>query len=162
VSQPKRFDPFLALEALNRHRVRYVLIGSLAGAVHGSPTAQAVLEICPDRKPDNGRRLQSALDELHARPRGPKDVDPDMWLVAGRVALRTDCGPLDVVASPPGTYGYQMLDARAELFDFEGVEARVASLADLIEIKRAGTAPIDRMELELLGALRDAQRQQPA
>lgn len=160
----KRFDPFAVLQALNRHKVDYVLIGSLAGAVHGSPVARTVLEICPDRSADNSRRLWAALDSVHALPREPTSVDPGLWVAMERVALRTDCGPVDVLGSPPGTFGYRMIEPRAELYDFDGVEVRVASLADLIEIKRAGTAPIDRVELEVLGALRDEKRQegQPA
>lgn len=54
---------------LDRHGVRYVLIGGLAAVLHGSPLLTSDADICPARDPDNLIRLAAALDDLDARIR---------------------------------------------------------------------------------------------
>src|SRR3989304_4999726 len=61
-----RFRPLLALEALARHHVDYVLIGGLAATLHGSPLTTGDADICPDPTPDNLVRLVAALRGLAA------------------------------------------------------------------------------------------------
>ena len=56
---------------LDRHAVRYVLIGGLAAVLHGSPLTTVDVDICPERGPDNLTRLAAALDELDAKIRTP-------------------------------------------------------------------------------------------
>lgn len=61
------FQPRLVIETLNRHGVRYVLIGGVAATLHGSPLRTGDTDICPDSHPDNLDRLASALRALKAR-----------------------------------------------------------------------------------------------
>jgi len=51
---------------LDRHGVRYVLIGGLAAVLQGSPLATFDVDICPARGTDGLRRLAEALAELDA------------------------------------------------------------------------------------------------
>jgi hypothetical protein len=50
----------------------------------------------------------------------------------------------------------------ARLFDLNGIQLDVASLDDLIEMKRAAGRPKDRVELEILGALREELDRRPS
>ena len=157
----RQFDPVHLLQRLTAHGVRFVLIGGLAGKAHGSPTLTVDLDICPADDRDNLERLAAALGELGATWRGaPHDAPfvPERQTIERNevLTLVTDSGDLDVVRHPVGVMGFEELAANAvdaELAD--GLFVRVASLDDLIAMKRAAGRPKDRIELEVLGALRE-------
>ena len=64
------FDPIAALRVLQRHDVRFVIIGGVAARLWGSPTMTNDVDICYDRARSNLERLAAALQELDARLRG--------------------------------------------------------------------------------------------
>ncbi len=73
------FRPEAILEVLERHRVRYVLIGGFAAAIHGSPYVTTDVDITPAavRRTwlDCPRSTSSRLGfELPARPRALSSV----------------------------------------------------------------------------------------
>lgn len=155
-----RFSPIPALRFLVDHDVRFVLIGGIAGSAHGSPTITNDLDICYDRRPDNLERLASALRAMKAKLRGVDDDVPFLLdaktLAAGdSFTFVTKFGDFDVLGTPSGTQGYDDLRRNAIDVDFDGFTVAVASLDDLIHMKRASGRPKDRVELEILGALRD-------
>ncbi len=155
------FDPLGALRTLVRHGVAFVVIGGIAARLHGSPTVTNDLDICYERSEANFERLGAALVEVDAYPRGAPPGLPfvaDAATLAGgdRFTLQTTAGGLDCLGTPAGTRGYQDLTANAERWKIaEGLEVQVTALADLIRMKRASGRPKDRIELEVLGALRD-------
>ena len=157
----RTFDPIHILRRLEAHGVLFVLIGGLAGKAHGSPTLTVDIDICPADDRENLERLAAALGELGTRWRGaPRDVPfhPARETIerSELLTLITDHGDLDVVRYPPGVDGYDELAASAVKAELdEGLVVPVASLDDLIEMKRAVGRPKDRIELEVLGALRD-------
>src|SRR5437667_11954461 len=63
------FDPESILAALERERVRYVVIGGLAAVLQGSPIFTQDVDICPARDRDNLVRLAQALESIGARIR---------------------------------------------------------------------------------------------
>jgi hypothetical protein len=145
---------------LGRRRVRFVLIGGYAAIALGSPILTGDIDICYARDDDNLERLAAALRELHATLRGaPADLPfrlDALTLKAGdHFTFSTSAGPLDCLGTPSGTAGFPALDRRASEVDLGGVIVRVASLEDLIAMKRASDRPKDRIALEWLGALRD-------
>lgn len=148
----RRFDPTRILRRLRRHGVRFVLIGGLAGKAHGSTTLTVDIDICHARDPANLVRLSAALRELGTT------LQPDPQILQGEdtLALETDYGDLDIVGTPAGAAGFAELNANAEgaMLD-DGLIVRVASLEDLIRMKRAAGSEKDLIELEVLGALRD-------
>ena len=154
------FQPARIIALLNRHEVRYVLIGGLAAAIHGSPTVTVDIDICHEREPANMSRLASALAEVHARLRGtPEDLpfrlDARSLANGDSFTFDTDDGPLDILGTPSGTQGYADLAANAEQVGAFDQTFLVAALEDLIRMKRAAGRPKDRVELEILGALRE-------
>jgi hypothetical protein len=159
MSEPA-FDPIAALRTLERHAVRYVLIGGFAAGLRGSPLLTGDLDICPARDDVNLERLADALRELGARLRGAPADAPFMLdgrtLAAGdHFTFATDVGPIDCLGTPAGTDGFRDLDASSTDEDLDGVVVRVASLDDLIRMKRAADQPQDRIAVEWLSALRD-------
>jgi hypothetical protein len=156
-----RFDPVQILLRLNAEGVRYVVIGGLAAKAHGSPTLTVDLDICYAREPEDLARLASVLSELDVSLRGapaglPFTPDSQTLRRGDHFTLSTRYGDLDLLGVPAGIGGYDELAANAveaELDD--ALVVRIASLDDLIRMKRAAGRPKDRVELEILGALRD-------
>jgi hypothetical protein len=155
------FDPIGALQTLQRHGVRFIVIGGIAGRLWGSPTMTNDIDICYARDPANLERLAAALGDLHARLRG---VDEEVPFLLDAITLgkgqnftfTTDLGPLDVLGLPSGVNDFNELAANASQFDVgEGVIVPVCDLDDLIRMKRAAGRPKDRVELEILSAVRE-------
>lgn len=157
----RRFDPLEILRRLNANHVRYVLVGGFAAKAHGSPTLTVDIDICYARDVENLERLAAVLGGLGATLRGspadlPIHLDAQTLRRGDAFTLRTDLGDLDLLGSPAGTTGYDDLAANAGPTEVaEGLLVPVASLGDLIRMKRAAGRPKDRVELEILGALRD-------
>jgi len=159
MSEPA-FDPLSALRTLLEHEVRFVLIGGYAGALRGSPVITGDLDICYARDDADLERLADALRELDAGLRGaPPDVpfllDARTLRAGDHFTFSTSAGPLDCLGTPAGTKGFPDLDARATDEVVDGITIRVASIDDLIRMKRAAGRPKDRIALEWLSALRD-------
>lgn len=151
------------LRVLADHQVRYVIVGGIAATAHGSPSFTDDLDVCYERSKPNTRALSRALNELGAVPdessgRDPPDVRPRTLELGNFFLFRTEAGKLDCLAVPDGTTGFNDLAQDAELVDYQGLNVRVASLDDLIRMKRATGRPKDRVELEILGALREELR----
>ncbi len=160
----RAFDPFEILQALARHDVRYVLIGGFAAGARGSATLTGDLDVCYDRRADNLERLAAVLGELGASLRvGAGDTDDVAFRFdAGALALGdsfttwTDHGPFDVLATPAGTSGFDDLRGGADEMDIgDGLIVPVASLDDLIRMKRAAARPKDLAQIPELLALED-------
>lgn len=159
---PAPFDPARLLEVLDRHDVEYVLIGGLAGALHGSPAATNDADICPARIPDNLSRLAAALVELEARIRTESEPDglafdrsAEFLGIVELLNTTTTAGDLDISFVPTGTGGYDDLVERAVAFDIGDTRVLVASLDDVIHSKRTAGRPKDLATLPVLEALRD-------
>lgn len=137
-----------------------MVIGGVAGRLHGSPSLTRYLDICHQRTPDNLVALSEMLNAAHARLRGvdeevPFLLDARTLLAGASFTFVTDHGDLDLLAVPAGVNGFADLDAHAEEIDLGGFVVKVASLDDLILMKRAAGRPKDLIELEVLEALRD-------
>jgi hypothetical protein len=157
----QRFEYLDALEALAKHRVRFVLIGGLAGNLRGSTTITQDVDVCYARDDQNLERMAAALKEVHARLRGaPPDVpfllDARTLKAGDHFTFVTDVGNLDILGHPSGIPGgYDELERAADAINVGGFHVKVASIDDLIRMKRAAGRPKDLIEVEVLGALRD-------
>lgn len=154
------FDPLRLLQALDRHGVRFVVIGGIAGRLYGSPTVTRDLDICHARDAANHEALASTLRELHARLRGvaeevPFRLDARSLRAGDSFTFETDAGDFDVLATPTGTSGYDELLRTAEELDLDGLKVRVASINALIQMKRAAGRRKDMVEVEILTAVRE-------
>ena len=57
------FDPYALLQALERQRVTYIVIGGLGRVLHGSGEVTDGLDIVPSTREENLRRLGLALED---------------------------------------------------------------------------------------------------
>lgn len=158
----KAFDPLGALESLLSHEVDFVLIGGLAARLHGSPTLTDDLDISHSKERTNLERLASALVEMDAYLRLPDpdervDIKLDWRLLqaADNFTFTTKHGPFDCLALPAGIESYDALKNGATEMDLESVTIRVASIDDLMKMKKAAGRRKDLIELEILAALKE-------
>jgi hypothetical protein len=160
VETPADFQPESVIRLLGHHQVRYVLIGGLAGIAQGATFVTQDIDICYARDKENLQRLADAMREAHAYLR---DSDPSLPFAVDARAIRngdtftltTDVGWIDIIGTPAGTTGYEDLERTADSLDLFGYRVLVASVDDLIRMKRAAGRPKDLLAVEELGALRD-------
>ena len=149
------------LKTLLDAQVRFVLIGGLASQVHGSPSLTGDVDICFALDGDNLHRLSDALASMTAIRRGLEEgiqapIDHRALRAGDVFTLSTRFGDLDLLAHPDPGLDFETLWSRSIAAEIFGMEVRVASLADLIDMKRAAGRPKDLIALEILGALREA------
>jgi hypothetical protein len=154
------FDPVRALGTLVRHRVRFVIIGGFAGRLWGSTTVTNDLDICYARDKKNLTALAGALRELGATLRGapeglPFQLDEKTLALGDSFTFTTTAGNLDCLATPSGSQGFQDLVAGAAEMQIGSIGVLVASLEDLMRLKKAAGRPKDLIELEILSALKE-------
>jgi hypothetical protein len=157
---PAAFDPLAALRALERHGVRYVMIGGLGARLHGSPSVTNDLDICHARDRANLEALARTLRELAATLRGapegiPFQLDAKTLEMGDHFTFATTAGSLDCLGTPAGVDGFDELRRGATVYRIEDLEVPVASVEDLIRMKRAAGRPKDLIEVEVLSALLD-------
>ena len=159
------FDPRAIFDVLERHGVRYVVIGGVAAILHGAAHVTTDVDVVPQDARDNLERLAGALKEIHARIRvsGEPDGVPFDHSAASLARVRiwnlqTDIGDLDVTFEPSGTHGYDDLRRDAIVMRLRSGNVPVASLADVIRSKEAADRPRDRAVLPGLRALLSSQR----
>jgi hypothetical protein len=152
------------LEVIDAREVEYVIIGGFAVAAHGHPRATKDVDICPNPKQANLRRLAAALEELEAIPidldefRGEFDLRPDYEGLqqGGNWTLMTKHGRLDVMQtfSFEGTDeelgDYTDIAGHAVSRDFYGKPRKFCGYEDLLAMKRAANRDQDRIDVNSL------------
>jgi predicted nucleotidyltransferase len=146
------------LQGLTAARVRFVVVGGVAAAAHGSSHVTNDLDICYDVGPDNIERLAALLAEWDAYPRGverglPFFMDERQLRTTPLMTLTTREGDLDVLDRVAGVGGFaHALESSVE-FEAFGVRFPVLDLPDLIRAKRAAGRAKDIAQLPELEAL---------
>jgi hypothetical protein len=160
VTDAHGFDPLQLFRTLARFQVAYVVIGGVAGTLYGSPTVTGDLDICYERSRPNLLALAATLSDLRSTLRGvdpslPFQLDVRTLMLGDSFTFSTDAGDFDCLGTPAGTAGYPDLVKQAVEYEVDDVVIKVVSLDDLIRMKKAAGRPKDRIELEILGAVRD-------
>jgi hypothetical protein len=152
------FRPRALLAHLTAFGVDFIVVGGLAAVIYGSERNTFHLDICPAQDEANLAALGRALSEIDARLRGiEKDFPfvPDGRSLARTqiLTLDTSFGPLDVLARPDGSPPYKRLRSRATRVDIGPAAVLVASIEDLLAMKRTAGRPKDEEDVERLEAL---------
>jgi hypothetical protein len=160
MSDEPEFQPSTVYAALVQHGVRFVVIGGLAGAYRGSPLLTFDLDICYARDDENLEALAATLRELGSTLRGvdedvPFQLDAESLRNGDSFTFSTRFGAVDCLGTPAGTSGFDDLDSGATMLNIDGADLRVASIDDLIRMKRAAGRDKDKIGLEWLRAMRD-------
>lgn len=159
MSKRTRFDPYALFEALEGHRVSYVVIGGFARVVHGSGELTRGLDIVPSLRDDNLRHLANALEDLGA-PRAPLEALESAELAEDEpLTVPTSAGRLRVVPRPWGTRGYDDFRIRANRENLgQGLRPQIASTIDLVRMLEASTRARDLERLQRLRRMMELER----
>jgi hypothetical protein len=134
----RSLQPAPLLRPFDHHEVDFVVIGSIAGLVHGSAYPTYDLDVAYAGRVENLNRLAAALGEMglqiESRMLG-KDV----------LSFDTEFGTLDLLRQVPGVETYEQLQRDSSRALLAGVVVQVASLDHLIAMKRAANRAKDQL-----------------
>jgi Nucleotidyl transferase AbiEii toxin, Type IV TA system len=142
-----------------RGGVDFVVVGGYAAIAHGAARLTHDLDICYAPDPENLKALGSVLVEIGAKLRGIEDdvpFVPDDRTLRHTTILTLDSphGPIDLLVRPSGSPPYAELRRRALEVEVDGVAVPVASIDDLIAMKKAAGRDKDLLDLAELEAIK--------
>jgi hypothetical protein len=154
------FEAILA--ALVDQRIRAVVVGGVAAAVHGSARLTNDIDLCYDTATDNVERIARLMASWHASLRGapaglPFFMDVRTFRTTPLLTLTTDMGDIDLLDLVPGVGDYAAAHASSMTFEIGTTRFQALTLDALIAAKRATRRKKDLehlIELEALRALR--------
>lgn len=137
------------LKSLNAQRVEYVIIGATAFPTHGYARATADIDLLIKPTRVNAQRVLNALAQV-----GYDVTDLTVGeLLNKKILFRQYILATDIHPSATGIIFETVWKNRVK-DEIEGVPVFVASLDDLIKMKRAANRPKDREDLKALRALK--------
>lgn len=152
--------------ALDEAEVRFVIVGGLAVIAHGHARLTVDIDLVIDLDDDPASRAMHALAELGLDPRVPVDTqqfaNPRVrrsWVKDKGMLVFTFLDPkdqffeLDVFVESPKPF--EELYAASVERRVDGRSVHVASIDDLIDMKRRAGRPKDLDDIVELEALRD-------
>lgn len=153
------------LAAMQRAKVRYVLVGGLAVLLHGIDRLTADIDLVVDLAPEAASNAVTTLLNLGLRAAAPVDArlfaDPEVrgrWRRESGMLVLSFWDPehrrptVDLFAEYP--LDFEALYRDSSLLPLSGAEVRVASIGHLIEIKLAAGRPKDLEDAARLAELR--------
>ena len=151
------------LRALLSANVEFILVGGVAGNLHGAARATYDVDVLYRRSAENLDRLVAALAPLRPYLRGapaglPFRFDADTLRRGLNFTLTTTLGDLDLLGEVAGAGAYDDLQPASEEIALFGLTCRSATLDALIRMKRAAGRPKDLEALAELEALREERK----
>ncbi len=152
-------------QILNTAGVRYVVVGGLATVLHGHARLTADIDLAVDLAPEEAIKTIRTLVAKGFRPQVPVApeafADPDareVWLRDKHMlafSLVDQVNPMrvvDLLLKPD--VPFELLLARSEEVALNNTIIRIASVEDLIALKRYAGRPQDLADIEQLEAIR--------
>ena|SRR6266566_4073975 len=161
------FEPLF--KALNDAGVRYVVVGGLAVVLHGHARLTVDVDLVVDLDEGQALRAIDALVAMGLRPRVP--VNPrdfatrsirEGWIRDRGMQVFSMFDPsnpmrvVDLFVDHP--VPFEDLWSRSEEFELRDTTVRVASIPDLIHLKRLAGRPQDQADIEQLEAILEAKK----
>ena len=152
------------LTELHDHGVDFVIVGGVAAVLHGGSRVTFDLDIVPSLAPDSWRAAVDLLWTLGARPRIPepleriRDVEHvRLWRVEKNMLalnFHTPDGSTAVDLLVSESDEFEPLLHRAADVSIGDRNFAVASIDDLIAMKRRSGRPIDLLDIQALQSIR--------
>ena len=146
--------------------VEFIVIGGVAGAVHGADSDTKDLDVVYRRTRENIRRLVQCLAPVSPYLRGappglPFRFDEETVQRGLNFTLTTSLGALDLLGEVTGGGKYEDLRPHSITAEVAGVSCLCLGLKKLIEVKRAAGRPRDLNAVAELEALLEEKEKQP-
>jgi len=134
------------LRVLGAGGVRFVMVGGVAAAAHGSPRSTQDLDVVYGWDDENLRRIAATLGPhrpyLRGAPPGlPFCLDFETLRSGLNFTLSTDLGWIDLLGEIAGAGGYENLATQSITVDIFGIQCKLIGLDALILAKRALAVP---------------------
>lgn len=154
-----------ALEALHRSGARCIVVGGLAVNLHGHVRATIDLDLVVDLAPAEAVKVLDALGDIGLAPAVPVELRDfadaaarDRWIREKNMLvfpLRDPADPLrrvDLFVRDP--LPFEELWERSVVMSYLGTPVRVASIDDVIAMKREAGRPQDLADIDALEEIR--------
>lgn len=137
-----------ALEVLNGNGIEFIVVGGVAGALHGSSFITQDLDVVYARSRENIRRLAVALQPYAPYLRNVPEGLPFSWdektIRNGlNFTLTTSFGDLDLLGEVAGGGTFHDLLPHCQEVAGFGLSFKIVKLETLIVLKRAAARPKD-------------------
>jgi predicted nucleotidyltransferase len=156
---PTSTDFGTLLRVLLDEAVEFILVGGVAGVLHGAARATYDVDVVYRRSPDNLDRLVRALTPYQPYLRGappglPFSFDVETFRHGLNFTLTTSLGAIDLLGEVTGGGRYEALLAHSQPIPLVGTTCQCVTLDGLIRLKRAAGRPKDLEAIAELEALR--------
>jgi predicted nucleotidyltransferase len=161
------FEPIFQI--LNTAGVRYVVVGGLATVLHGYARLTADVDLAVDLAPEEATKIIQALVAKGFRPQVPvlpeEFADPtvrEVWFREKHMRAFSLVDPtnpmrvVDLLLKPE--VPFEELLARSQGVMLNRTKIRIASIDDLIALKRHAGRPQDLADIEQLETIRRQKR----
>jgi hypothetical protein len=133
----------------------FVLIGGMAGVVHGSNLTTDDIDICVAMSEGSAAAIIAALSDLsphfHAHPkRIPLPTDPAVLAGFKNLVLKTDLGRIDILTEVSGLGHFSDVKAVSQVVQIGDLRVKVLTLEALIVAKLAVGRPKDLRAVSIL------------
>lgn len=155
-------DFFNLVKVLAQAGVDFVVVGGVAGAMHGCTCVTQDIDICCDFSPANLLLLQKAISDLHpvhrmTPSRKKLELTEKNCAQFKNLYLDTDMGQLDCLNYINGIGDYQKVKQASVIVQSGQTKLRVLNLDALLEAKKAMNRPRDQEAIRQLEAIRSLQ-----
>jgi predicted nucleotidyltransferase len=135
------------LKILNKHRVKYLLVGAYAVIYYTEPRYTKDFDIWVEPEAKNAKKVYEALKEFGAPLKGISVEDflnKNLFYQIGVAPVR-----VDIIMDISGIE-FNLAWRNRKVADFDGVRINIIGINDLIESKKKTRRSIDSVDLESL------------
>jgi len=130
------------LSRLKEHQVEFVIIGGVCGVFHGISLVTQDLDVCCRFMPENLRRIENALKDLHPVHRMtpnklPLELNDELCSRLKNLCLQTDIGMLDCLGEVAGVGDYEQALKRSIIHHLSYGAFHILDIDALIAAKEA-------------------------
>jgi hypothetical protein len=161
------FEPIFV--ALENGAVRYVVVGGMATVLHGYARLTADVDLIVDQSPEEARKAIRVLQSIGFVPRAPVNAEDyadervrRTWFDEKGMRVLSLWDPqnpmreVDLFVDNP--IDFELLYERSQIVALTTTSVRIASIEDLIQLKRLANRPEDQRDIEALQAIRRSKR----
>lgn len=152
---------------LNHENVRFIVVGGLAVVLHGHQRLTADIDLVIQLKKANLEKAIRALKKLEYRPRPPVPIEQfandeirKSWIdekgltVFSLYSSKLKDIEIDLFVKEP--FGFEKAFDRSEEVKLDQGSIQIASIEDLIEMKKIAGRPVDIQDIHVLQLLKKA------
>jgi len=154
------------LQRLQEQHVEFVIIGGVCGLLHGVSLVTLDLDICCRFTPENLRRIEAAVKDLHPRHRLAVnklslEFTDEFCSRLKNMCLQTDLGIVDCLGEVSGIGDYDACLRRSIVHEMSYGRFRILDIDAIIAAKEAMARDKDLAAVKQLRGIKEKLTKQP-